>query len=154
MWWKRYEIWPPKECGLENCATTESFFSRTHQTCHLSSCHMEAFVHSRPCHSSTYWWQWVGHGGTENWTEMMWWRCSSSSDGRHILETLDSDQLTILDPDDCISESEEDNVLYSEDDSDSDWRGWHCQNSWDLYQCVKSRPYTVYIYAPYILRKL
>ena len=53
-------------------------------------------------------------------TEMVWWRCSSSSDGRHILETLDSDQLTELDPDDDTSESDEDNVLYSEDDSDSD----------------------------------
>ena len=50
--------------------------------------------------------------------EMVWWRCSSSSDGRHI----DSDQLTELDPDDDTSESDEDNLLYSEDDSDSDWR--------------------------------
>jgi len=35
---------------------------------------------------------------------------------RHI----DSDQLTELDPDDDTSESDEDNGLYSEDDSDSD----------------------------------
>jgi len=37
-----------------------------------------------------------------------------------ILETLDGDQSTKLNTDDGTSESDEDNVLYSEDDSDSD----------------------------------
>ena len=38
----------------------------------------------------------------------------------NILETLDGDQSTGSDHDERTSESDEDNVLYSKDDSDSD----------------------------------
>jgi len=41
--------WKCKENVEYYYATTEGLSSRTHQTCQLPSCNLEAFVHSQPC---------------------------------------------------------------------------------------------------------
>jgi len=62
------------------------------------------------------------------------------------METLDGDQLTVLDPDDCTSESDEDNVLYSEDDSDSDTLPKFLRS---VLMCYIKAVYSVYICSLY-----